>query len=67
MAKLTLDTDKQFDDTLADLVKTTGGSQAEVLQRAVATYKFLKAQDQDPNKKVSITHNGVVLNDVILP
>jgi hypothetical protein len=67
MAKLTLDTDKQFDDTLAELVKTTGGTEADVLQRAVATYRFLKEQDRDPTKKVSITQNGAVLNDVTLP
>ena len=65
--RITLNTDKQFDQTLADLVKTTGGTEADVLQRAVATYKFLKEQDQDPDKKVSITQNGTVLNDVILP
>jgi hypothetical protein len=67
MATLTLETDRKFDDTLADLVKTTGGTEADVLLRAVATYKFLKEQDQDPAKKISITRNGTVLNDITLP
>lgn len=68
MARFTLDTDEQFDQTLADLVKMTGGTKADVLRKAVATYKYLKTEDRDPDSKVSITTNdGVVKKDVILP
>ena len=67
MARFTLDTDKQFDKTLAELVDMTGGTKADVLRRAVATYKYLKTEDQDSTKKVSITQNGNIVSDVILP
>lgn len=67
MANLTLKTDPQFDETLAELVKTTGGTEADVLQRAVATYRFLKEQDKDPSQRISITQNGAILKDVTLP
>jgi hypothetical protein len=67
MARFTLDTDPQFDQTLAELVNMTGGTKADVLRKAVATYKYLKSEDQDPAKKVSITENGNVVKDIILP
>jgi len=68
MARFTIDTDQQFDKNLADLVKITGGTKADVLRKALATYKYLKSEDQDPQNKVSITNkNGDVLKDVILP
>jgi hypothetical protein len=68
MARFTLDTDQQFDKTLTDLVNMTGGTKADVLRRAVSTYKYLKDADQSPDQKVSITNeSGQVLKDIILP
>ena len=68
MARFTIDTDQQFDQNLDELVKLTGGTKADVLRKALATYKYLKSEDQDPQNKVSITDkNGTVLKDVILP
>jgi hypothetical protein len=68
MARFTIDTDQQFDQNLADLVNMTGGTKADVLRKALATYKYLKTEDQQPENKVSITNkDNVVVKDVILP
>lgn len=68
MARFTIDTDQQFDQNLDDLVTMTGGTKADVLRKALATYKYLKTEDQQPQNKVSITNkDNVVLKDVILP
>jgi hypothetical protein len=68
MARFTIDTDQQFDQNLDALVTMTGGTKADVLRRALATYKFLKNEDQNGQNKVSITNkDNVVLKDVILP
>ena len=68
MARFTIDTDQQFDQNLNDLVNMTGGTKADVLRKAVATYKYLKTEDQKSGNKVSITNkDNVVVKDVILP
>jgi hypothetical protein len=68
MARFTIDTDQQFDQNLNDLVNMTGGTKADVLRKAVATYKYLKTEDQKAENKVSITNkDNVVVKDVILP
>ena len=68
MARFTIDTDKQFDQNLDELVKLTGGTKADVLRKALATYKYLKSEDQQPQNKVSITNKeGNIVKDVILP
>jgi hypothetical protein len=68
MARFTIDTDQQFDQNLTDLVNMTGGTKADVLRKAVATYKYLKTEDQQPENKVSITNkDNAVVKDVILP
>jgi hypothetical protein len=73
MARFTIDTDQQFDQNLDELVKLTGGTKADVLRKALATYKYLKTEDQQADNKVSITNKDnvvlkdVVLKDVILP
>lgn len=68
MSRFTIDTDQQFDQNLTDLVNMTGGTKADVLRKALATYKCLKTEDQQSQNKVSITNkDNVVVKDVILP
>jgi hypothetical protein len=68
MARFTVDTDEQFDRNLNDLVAMTGGTKADVIRKALATYKYLKTEDQQPQYKVSITNAAnQVVKDVILP
>ena len=66
MPRYTIDFDDTFDKTLNDLMKDTDArTKAEVIRRAVASYKYLKSQDNDA--KVSVTKDGKIVKDVILP
>jgi predicted transcriptional regulator len=68
MPRFTIDVDNAFNDTLDRLAQ--GGSKADVIRKAVATYEYLKNEtsNQAANKRVSITDaNGNVQKDVILP
>lgn len=68
MARFTIDTDQQFDQNLTDLVNMTGGTKADVLRKALATYKYLKTEDMQSQNKVSITNkDNVIVKDVVLP
>ncbi len=72
MARFTLDTDAQFDQSLAELMQQTGGTKADVIRRALATYQYLKKEIGNtgggPPNKVSIRDAaGNVKADVILP
>ena len=70
MARYTMDLDDSFDQTLNDLAQganTDAKTKADVIRRAVASYKFLKEQEA-ANNKISITNkDGKVLKDVVLP
>ncbi len=68
MPRFTIDVDDQFNKTLEDLAK--GGSKADVIRKAVATYEYLKNEvpNQTSANRVSITDSdGTVRKDVILP
>ncbi len=68
MPRFTVDIDDQFNKTLTELAN--GGSKADVIRRAVATYSFLKSEvpDQTSNKRVSISDaQGNVEKVLILP
>jgi hypothetical protein len=67
MAELRLEMDRKFAETLKDLAN--GGSQAEVIQKAVATYKFLKDQTAgNPGLSVAFADAaGNVQNTILIP
>ena len=68
MPRFTIDVDDQFNNILDGLAK--GGSKADVIRKAVATYNYLKNEvpNQASENRVSITDkNGSVQKDVILP
>lgn len=69
MAKYTIDFDDAFNNTLEDLKdKTDATTKADVIRRAVASYKVLKAESASDDKKISITSDdGKILKDIILP
>jgi hypothetical protein len=70
MPRYTIDFDDSFDKVLNDLVRSTGSStKADVIRKAVASYKFLKTETPEASeKKVSITSkDGQVLKDIVLP
>jgi len=68
MPRYTIDFDDSFDQTLNELTKTTDAkTKADVIRRAVASYKYLKSNGSGDNK-VSITNkDGKVLKDIVLP
>ncbi len=68
MPRFTIDIDDQFNDTLTSLAN--GGSKADVIRKAVASYQYLKSEvpNGQSDKRVSITDaNGKVQSNVILP
>ena len=68
--RYTIDFDDQFDETLAELVKTTDATtKADVIRRAVASYSYLKKQQrQNKDAKVAITdQDNKVLKEIVLP
>ena len=68
MPRFTIDIDDQFNRTLTDLAN--GGSKADVIRKAVASYQYLKSEvpNQESGKRISITDaEGKVQKDVILP
>lgn len=67
MPRYTIDVDDNFDQTLNDLVKSTQATtKADVIRRAVASYKYLQSETPGDHK-VSITKGGKILKDVVLP
>jgi hypothetical protein len=69
MPRYTIDFDNDFDNTLSELVKTTDATtKADVIRRAVASYSFLKKQQQsNKDAKIVITDDDKLKKEVILP
>lgn len=69
MAKYTIEFDDSFDKTLDQLKDSTDAkTKADVIRRAVASYKVLKSESAPDNQKISITtDDGKILKDIILP
>ena len=66
--RYTLDLDQGLDKTLSDLAETKGTSKAEIIKRALATYKYISGETAQAGKKVSITDGGdTVLKDIVIP
>jgi hypothetical protein len=68
MPRFTIDIDDKFNDTLTSLAN--GGSKADVIRKAVASYQYLKSEvpNSQSDKRVSITDaSGNIQKDVILP
>jgi hypothetical protein len=70
MPRFSIDVDDTFDATLNSLIQGTDATtKADVIRRAVASYKYLKDElKNDQNAKISVTDkSGAVKKDVILP
>jgi len=68
MPRFTIDIDDQFNQTLTNLAN--GGSKADVIRKAVASYQYLRSEvpNAQSDKRVSITDkDGKVQANVILP
>lgn len=71
MPRLSFDVSPEFDKVLRDLAeKTDATSTADVIRRAVASYKFLKERREDTDQDIRITltdRKSGTVRDVILP
>jgi metal-responsive CopG/Arc/MetJ family transcriptional regulator len=69
MPRFSIDVDSAFDNTLNELVKDTNATtKADVIRRAVASYKYLKDEEKNQDSKISVTdNNGNVKKDIVLP
>lgn len=68
MPRFTIDVDDEFNETLNRLA--SGGSKADVIRKAVASYQYLKSEvpNSQSDKRISITDSqGNVQKDVVLP
>jgi predicted transcriptional regulator len=66
MSRFTIDVDDQFDKLLAELAAQKGSSKASVVRDAVASYAYLK-KEQQGGRTVSVTEGDVIVKDVVLP
>ena len=70
MPRFSFEVDTAFDNTLNSLIDGTDATtKADVIRRAVASYKYLKDElKNNPGAKVSVTDaTGGVKKDVVLP
>jgi Arc/MetJ-type ribon-helix-helix transcriptional regulator len=69
MPRYTIDFDKEFDKTLSDLVETTDATtKADVIRRAVASYSYLKKEQQaNKDAKIVVTDDGNLRKEIVLP
>jgi predicted transcriptional regulator len=67
--RYTLDLDQALDKTLTGLADSKGTSKAEIIKRALATYKYISGETPSHSgKKVSITdESDKVLKDIVIP
>ncbi len=67
--RYTLDLDQTLDRTLSGLAESKGTTKAEIIKRALATYKYISGETPaDSGKKVSITDGAdKVLKDIVIP
>jgi len=70
MPRFVVAVDDRFNETLTNLANAHGGTKAEVIRRAVASYQYLKSEVPNARSegRISITDaEGNVRKDVILP
>jgi hypothetical protein len=69
MPRYTIDFDKDFDKTLSDLIETTDATtKADVIRRAVASYSYLKKQQQaNKDAKIVVTDDDKLRKEIVLP
>lgn len=67
MAKYTIEFDPEFDKTLSDLKDSTDATtKADVIRRAVASYKFLK-KEAEKGAEVAVNYSDGQKKSIILP
>lgn len=67
MSRFTIDLSGEFDRTLSELADTKEATKADILRRALITYAALDQEAREEGKNVSITKDGAIVKDIILP
>ena len=73
MPKLTIEFDETVNKLLNTLSESKGTSKAEIIRRALATYKYLTDETKEEDKRVSVTTVSTstkpakIIKDVLLP
>jgi len=73
MPKLTIEFDETVNKLLNTLSESKGTSKAEIIRRALATYKYLTDETKEDDKRVSVTtvatstKSAKIIKDVLLP
>ena len=68
MSKYTMEFDDAFDKTLSELRESTDATtKADVIRRAVSSYKILKKDAMREGKIFVADKDGKILKEVILP
>jgi len=69
MPKLTIEFDETVNKLLNELSEKKGTSKAEIIRRALATYKYLTDETKEEDKRVSVTSakSAKIIKDVLLP
>ena len=68
MPKLTIRFGEKTDELLKQLAKEKDTTKAEIIRRALITYKYLSDETKDGDKNVSVTSKeDKVVKEVILP
>jgi predicted transcriptional regulator len=72
MPRYTIDLGDSFDKKLSNLADSKGISKAEVIRNALASYEYLQnetsaSNEEGGSKTVSITKDGTILKDIVLP
>ena len=66
MPRFTVDFGQDVDKILGDLAEATGSTKAEVVRRAISSYKFLKSNTPD-KKIVLMDQNNKTMTEVVFP
>lgn len=67
MARFTIDLSGDFEEKLSGLAEGKGTTKAEILKRALVTYSVLDREAKKDGQAVSITREGEVVKEIILP
>ena len=68
VSRFTIDLSGDYDRTLSNLVADKGSSKADIIRKALVTYAALTSEAKpDEGRHVSITKDGEIEKDIILP
>ncbi len=68
MPRMTIEFSDQVDKILKSLAKKNQTTKVEILRRAISLYDYVEKETRGENdQKLSITDEGKIIKDIILP